>query len=964
MAAMPPSPETTLAILLGAENSPKWPALDSSPAFEHSARKYEEYLKDAQGLNLPEQNVKNLFNKEGAPGDLTRVIREFLRERQETLGRAGRAATDLLLYHVGHGDFVGEKQAYHLVLRDSDEDDRETTTLAITALASILRDNARSLRKYLILDACFAAAATPTFQSVNGKEIKKQTEAAFLTEAASPSQELPSRGVALLCSSSRERRSKAPAGQKCTMFSEALLEVLTRGVPGATERLTLRAVGEKTVELILAKHKDEAVRPEVHAPDQRHGDIAGKVPLFPNRAPRNSAPRTAASLAPVANEPAVTAASLSDPPTRRPESPATSSPEPVTATASAKTTVPIGVLDRFRHLPDVPADVGAKTTVPIGVFDTLRGLGGVLLEYVFAVIVMVALGGVAFTLWHYFFSRPPDSAPAPSARGVQSVPVLDDRLKYAQDSQTIDKIRAGLVANEWLLDEAQQKYYGRQLLEAEERVKALEKIAAPRRSLAEFLRAKKDGDLGHLIAALEIKDPERSHPELRNRVHSKEVGLLFEALTGDDGQVREGAAEALSALARDRLYVFGQERASLSAPLGRLLLDEKESRTVREAACFFLGQLGQEAEPAAELLFEALKTADAEVRLEAAATLWDMEVATQAQVQAAVAVFRDTLGAADTGLRVRAADRLWQADHTNPQFLVTALGTASEDRRSKDAAQELLRKIEAKTVNAAKKSGPGEIPNVAELIKNVKQGDYLARSQAVRDLSLLGPKAAEAVPTLVRVLEQDEDIGLRGLAADALGSLGLAAPSAASHLRTIMEKEGDDTLRMRAAVALARVDRSQVEPALAVALQVLGRFVEQEKDRQVTGYDPPQLIGGFGADGGPAVPALRKVLSEKSHPLFQLHAIESLGRIGPAAKDAVEDLRPFLRGPRRHTIFIPYLWQEAAAVALGRIGPSAKAALLDLRTTATDDRYAVVREAARRAVEEIERGSTAGGGMP
>lgn len=65
------------------------------------------------------------------------------------------------------------------------------------------------------------------------------------------------------------------------MFTGALLEVLSTNQPREAERLSLRALGQLTADLIRQRYEDAAVRPEVHSPDQRDGDLAD-VPLFPN----------------------------------------------------------------------------------------------------------------------------------------------------------------------------------------------------------------------------------------------------------------------------------------------------------------------------------------------------------------------------------------------------------------------------------------------------------------------------------------------------------------------------------------------------------------------------------------------------------------------------------------------------------------------------------------------------------
>ena len=65
------------------------------------------------------------------------------------------------------------------------------------------------------------------------------------------------------------------------MFSGAILDALRCGSDNEPEKLSLAVVGQMTWDLVKRKYPDEAVRPEVHSPDQRKGDIA-VLPLFPN----------------------------------------------------------------------------------------------------------------------------------------------------------------------------------------------------------------------------------------------------------------------------------------------------------------------------------------------------------------------------------------------------------------------------------------------------------------------------------------------------------------------------------------------------------------------------------------------------------------------------------------------------------------------------------------------------------
>jgi hypothetical protein len=56
MVSFPPSPETTLAIILGASEFPKQPNLVSSQAFQNSAKAFKEYLLDSSGLGMTAEN--------------------------------------------------------------------------------------------------------------------------------------------------------------------------------------------------------------------------------------------------------------------------------------------------------------------------------------------------------------------------------------------------------------------------------------------------------------------------------------------------------------------------------------------------------------------------------------------------------------------------------------------------------------------------------------------------------------------------------------------------------------------------------------------------------------------------------------------------------------------------------------------------------------------------------------------
>jgi hypothetical protein len=77
------------------------------------------------------------------------------------------------------------------------------------------------------------------------------------------------------------------------MFSDALLEVLRKGDPHLGSRFSINELGGLVRLQLATMHPADWVRPEVHSPDQREGDVAD-VPLFPN--PSYESPETVERL--------------------------------------------------------------------------------------------------------------------------------------------------------------------------------------------------------------------------------------------------------------------------------------------------------------------------------------------------------------------------------------------------------------------------------------------------------------------------------------------------------------------------------------------------------------------------------------------------------------------------------------------------------------------------------------------
>lgn len=267
------SAATTLAIILGAAEWPNWPLLNLSggAAYSNSAASFHEYVSTQFGLDAA--NILNLFDDDGSPADIDGKISDFLHTRTERLKRVDTPPRDLIFYYVGHGGFL--KDDYYLTLRTTCEGREGSTALRMEDLARTILREARTLRRYLILDCCFAAAAVPEFMGAGAlvEVAKRRTMAEFL----------PAKGTALLCAAGARDPARAPKDGLFTVFSDAMLSVLRTGKKNDEARLSLKDIGDETLAYVRESWPDELTRPQVVSPDVSEGDIA-LIGLFPNAA--------------------------------------------------------------------------------------------------------------------------------------------------------------------------------------------------------------------------------------------------------------------------------------------------------------------------------------------------------------------------------------------------------------------------------------------------------------------------------------------------------------------------------------------------------------------------------------------------------------------------------------------------------------------------------------------------------
>jgi HEAT repeat protein len=182
-----------------------------------------------------------------------------------------------------------------------------------------------------------------------------------------------------------------------------------------------------------------------------------------------------------------------------------------------------------------------------------------------------------------------------------------------------------------------------------------------------------------------------------------------------------------------------------------------------------------------------------------------------------------------------------------------------------------------------------------------------AREAAVRVLAQIGPDAGPAVGVLAEALT-DKSRRTRLAAVRALGQTGPAArPALAGLARALAEP---DPVRKAAAEALPRVDPNwATSPELEEAIAGLAAELKRAGDLGQGAADALVVIGPA------SVPALVRALASDDR-IEREAAANTLGRLGPAARDAVPALQTTLRDQHGWV-------RDAAARALRAIDPDA-----------------------------------------
>jgi HEAT repeat protein len=176
-------------------------------------------------------------------------------------------------------------------------------------------------------------------------------------------------------------------------------------------------------------------------------------------------------------------------------------------------------------------------------------------------------------------------------------------------------------------------------------------------------------------------------------------------------------------------------------------------------------------------------------------------------------------------------------------------------------------------------------PAVPALVPLLRHADAAVRNVACQALTTAGPVAKDAVPALTDLLK-DNDLNVRRMAVSALSRVGPAARSAAPALVELARDKKDLSLRLMSLSALRQVhaDARLVLPLAREAIKDDNAGVKSQGLELLLQADPKNKD------------VLPLVLEMLQAPATRQSAVGLLGRLGPAAREAVPDLVDLLKG--------------------------------------------------------------------
>jgi HEAT repeat protein len=288
----------------------------------------------------------------------------------------------------------------------------------------------------------------------------------------------------------------------------------------------------------------------------------------------------------------------------------------------------------------------------------------------------------------------------------------------------------------------------------------------------------------------------------------------------------------------------------------------------------------------------------------------------------------------DPTTRVRIAELLLKYKDKGDDLIKGLVAALKTDKDAK------VRAMAATTIGKLERIASSAVSDLGEALKDQAGPVRSAAAEALGVFSAFDAEIARDWVSPLAACLKDGDTTVRMNAAYALARMGASAAAAVSALSDAVGGDKEIAVRKESAKALAAIGpkASDATPALIKALQDTNSDV-----RMQAAY----ALGRIGSDAVAALPGLMKAVKDKDKSV-RCHAIHAIGAFGKAATPAI----PELIGAVKDDVVADV--RLAAIEELAAFGADARSAL-DVLMVASRDGKPAIREAAQDALKKIQQ---------
>jgi HEAT repeat protein len=429
--------------------------------------------------------------------------------------------------------------------------------------------------------------------------------------------------------------------------------------------------------------------------------------------------------------------------------------------------------------------------------------------------------------------------------------------------------------------------------------------------------------------------------------------LNEEGARKSDVSTGETAPDPATAVALALGKIAPESATPVASANALIKLLRSENRERRLAAANALGRFKYDATIVRELTKSA---SDRDAAVRAAALTGVHDIGHLRRIPADPAPLAAALEDESPLVRVKAAWALGHVSSAVDPYIAALVRHADHDTDAgvREACIGELFRLRPPAVSAAA---------VMDLVPWLEGQDGWRRRVACEILSGLGPAASQAVPALIRGLNEPDrirDVDDRRMFAEVLGRIGPAASDAVLDLVRVLRnaRTGKQTF---AAVTIAAA-LGKIAPKHATSGEAIAVLVDNLDlpPGQSTCIDAAEAIGHFGPAAVVAVPRLVELLKEATDNenlsiLLRENAAQSLGLIAPDTDQADRVVAALIdaleKQPNRVGV-------KAVIRSMAQFGPKAAGAIPILRSLLTEHKIdAETTATAEKVLAELEKAS-------